>query len=96
MIRKPSADWAHRELAAVRTVQNAAGFAKGGVQIARSGAYFARGLFCWFFAILWGFAALAGGLFAGSLPTFLGVGAMAALMGWSGLRAFARARGSCT
>jgi hypothetical protein len=94
MIQKPSAEWGYREDAVVRTVQNAAGFAKGGVKVARGGVHFARGLFCWFFAILWGFAALAGGLFAGSLPTLVGVGAMAALMGWGGRRAFAKARQS--
>lgn len=52
-----------------------------------------RGLICWSFALLWGFAALAGGLLAGSLPTLLGVGAMAAFMAWSGKRLFAKARG---
>jgi hypothetical protein len=43
-------------------------------------------------AILWGWAALAGGLFAGSLPTLVGVGAMAAFMAWAGRRAFRKAR----
>ena len=51
-----------------------------------------RGLLCFFFAILWGFAALAGGLLAGNLPTLIGVGAMAAFMAWAGRRAFAKAR----
>jgi hypothetical protein len=94
MVRKPSTDWQYGDDTVVRTVQTATGFARGGVKVARSGAHFARGLFCAFFAILWGFAALAGGLFAGSLPTFVGVGAMAAFMAWAGRRAFAKARES--
>jgi hypothetical protein len=48
-------------------------------------------VFCFFLAGIWGFAALAAGL-GGSLPTFIGVGAMAALMGWAGKRALATAR----
>ncbi|EIZ85448.1 hypothetical protein WYO_1814 [Methylobacterium sp. GXF4] len=52
-----------------------------------------RGVLCWGVAPLWGFAALAGGLLAGSLPTLLGVGAMAAFMAWSCKWLFAKARG---
>jgi hypothetical protein len=52
-----------------------------------------HGVFCYFFVALWGFAAIASGL-AGSLPSFVGIGAMAALMGWWGTRAFAKARGT--
>ena len=92
MIRKPSADRHYGEDALVRSVQAAAGLAKGGAKVARSGGHFALGLLCSFFAVLWGFAALAGGLFAGSMPTFVGVGGMAALMAWGGRRAFAKAR----
>jgi hypothetical protein len=92
MIQKPSAEWRFGEDALVRRLQNATDYAKGGIKVARSGGHFARGLVCWFFAILWGFAALAGGLFAGSLPTFLGVGAMAAFVAWGGRRAFSKAR----
>jgi hypothetical protein len=92
MIRKPPADWQRRdEGAAVRTVRTASTVVTGSARAARRGGHFVRGLFCFFFAILWGFAALAGGL-AGSLPTFIGVGAMAALMAWGGRRAFAKAR----
>jgi hypothetical protein len=50
-----------------------------------------RGLFCYFFAALWGFAALASGL-GGSLPSVIGIGAMAAFMFWAGNRSFAKAR----
>ena len=57
----------------------------------RRGGHVVRGLFCYFFAILWGFAALASGL-AGSLPSLIGVGAMAPFMVWGGRRAFAKAR----
>ncbi|WP_375462771.1 hypothetical protein [uncultured Methylobacterium sp.] len=90
MIRKPSEAWG-RESPVVTTVRRAA---LGGAAAARAGQYYARGLFLWSFALLWGFAALAGGLFAGSLPTFVGVGALAAWMAWSGTRMFAKARGS--
>lgn len=92
MIRKPPADWQRAESAPVRTVRTVVDVATRGKRVARRGGHFARGLFCFFFAILWGFAALAGGLLAGSLPTFIGVGAMAALMAWGGRRAFAKAR----
>jgi hypothetical protein len=91
MIRKPPADWQRGESTAVRTARTAAEFAQGGARLARAGGNFARGLFCFFFALLWGFAAL-GGLLAGSIPTFIGVGAMAALMAWAGNRAFKKAR----
>ena len=92
MIRKPPADWQPLdEGAAVRTVRTAAAVAKGGVSVARRGGHALRGLFCYFFAALWGFAALASGLAMG-LPSFIGIGAMAAFMFWPGTRAFAKAR----
>ncbi|GEM_PF-4487849 len=89
MIRKPVQPWG-RESALVGHARTAAA---AGAAAARAGTYYIRGLICWAFALLWGFAALAGGLVAGSLPTLLGVGAMAALMAWSGTRMFAKARG---
>ena len=93
MIRKPTADWQRRdEGAAVRTVRTAAAVAKGGANVARRGGHAARGLACYFFAILWAFTGLAGGLATGSLPTIIGVGAMVAFMVWAGHRAFAKAR----
>jgi hypothetical protein len=92
MIRKPPADWQGEDGAAVRTVRTAVGAARSGARVARRGGHVACGLFCWFFAILWGLAALAGGLIGGSLPTLVGVGAMAGLMAWGGARAFAKAR----
>ncbi len=92
MVRKPSADWQYGQDPLVRTVQTTAGVAKGSVNLARRGGHLARGLLCWFLAIVWGWAALAGGLFAGSLPTLVGVGAMAAFMAWAGRRAFRKAR----
>jgi hypothetical protein len=92
MIRKPTADWQqHDDGAAVRTVRTAAAVAKGGAKLARGGVHVARGLGCYFFAALWGFAAIASGL-GGSLPSFIGIGAMAAFMVWAGNRAFAKAR----
>ena len=92
MIRKPPADWqGPDEGAAVRTVRTASAVAKGSVSVARRGGNAVRGLLCYFFAILWGFAAIASGL-GGSLPSFIGIGAMAAFMVWLGRRAFAKAR----
>jgi hypothetical protein len=92
MIRKPSADWQRLdEGTAVRTVRTAATVAKGSVRVAQVGGHAARGLLCYFFAILWGFAAIASGL-SGSLPSLIGIGAMAAFMVWAGRRAFAKAR----
>ena len=92
MIRKPPADWQHGESAPVRTVRTVVSAASRGTRVARRGGHFVRGLLCFFFAILWGFAALSGGLLAGNLPTLIGVGAMAAFMAWAGRRAFAKAR----
>ena len=92
MIRKPPAGWQPlNEGAAVRTVRTAAAVAKGSVTVARRGWHAMRGLLCYFFAAIWGFAAIASGL-AGSLPSFIGIGAMAAFMVWAGGRAFAKAR----
>ena len=92
MIRKPSTDWRHlNEGAAVRTVRTAAAVAKGSARVAQRGGHAARGLLCYFFAALWGFAAIASGL-GGSLPSVIGIGAMAAFMFWAGNRAFAKAR----
>ena len=93
MIRKPPADWQQlNEGAAVRTVRTAAAVAKGSARVARRGGHALRGLLCYFFAILWGFAGIAGGLATGSLPSIIGIGAMAAFMFWAGHRAFAKAR----
>jgi hypothetical protein len=92
MIRKPPGDWQRRdEGATVRTVRTAAAVAAGSVTVARRGGHALRGLVCYFFAIIWGFAAIASGL-SGSLPSLIGIGAMAALMVWVGGRAFAKAR----
>jgi hypothetical protein len=91
MIRKPPADWQHGESAPVQTIRTVASAASHGTRVARRGVHFVRGLLCFFFAAIWGFAALAGGLVGGSLPTLIGVGAMAAFMAWAGRRAFAKA-----
>jgi hypothetical protein len=92
MIRKPPADWQQfNEGVAVRTVRTAAVVAKGSANVAQRGVHAMRGLICYGFAALWGFAAIASGL-AGSLPSFIGIGAMAAFMVWAGNRAFAKAR----
>jgi hypothetical protein len=91
MIRKPPADWQPRESAAAKAVRSAARAGQQGARVARRGSHVLRGLVCFFFAIMWGLPALVGGLF-GSMTTFFGVGALAALMAWAGLRAFAKAR----
>jgi hypothetical protein len=92
MIRKPPADWQQfNEGVAVRTVRTAAVVAKGSANVAQRGVHAMRGLICYGFAALWGFAAIASGL-GGSLPSFIGIGAMAAFMVWAGNRAFAKAR----
>jgi hypothetical protein len=92
MIRKPTAAWQQStEGAAVRTVRTASAVAKGGARLALGGVHAVRGVFCYFFAAIWGFAAIASGL-GGSLPSLIGIGAMAAFMVWAGNRAFAKAR----
>ena len=92
MIRKPPANWQEStEGAAVRTVRTAAAVAKGSAEVARRGGHAVRGLVCFFFAAVWGFVAFASGL-GGSLPSIIGIGAMAAFMVWAGRRAFAKAR----
>jgi hypothetical protein len=92
MIRKPPADWQQlNEGAGVRTVRAASAVAKGSATVARRGGHALRGVVCYAFAIIWGFAALASGL-AGSLPSLIGIGAMAAFMVWYGRRSFAKAR----
>ena len=91
MIRKSPENWQPRdEGTAVRTVRTAAAVAKGGARVASGGVHALRGVGCYFFAALWGFAAIASGL-GGSLPSFIGIGAMAAFMVWAGNRAFAKA-----
>ena len=93
MIRKPPANWNRLdEGAAIRTVRSASAVAEGGVKVARRGGHVVRGLLCYFFAIIWGFAGIASGLATGSLPSIIGIGAMAAFMFWAGGRAFAKAR----
>jgi hypothetical protein len=93
MIRKPPADWQPLdEGVAIRMVRTAAAVAKGSAGVARRGGHAVRGLLCYFFAIIWGFTGIAGGLATGSLPSIIGVGAMSAFMVWVGRRAFAKAR----
>jgi hypothetical protein len=93
MIRKPSADWQRfDEGATVRTVRTAAAVAQSGARVAQSGVHVMRGVICYAFAALWGFAAIMSGLGLG-LPSFIGIGAMAYGMFWLGNRAFAKARG---
>jgi len=93
MIRKPPANWQREESSAVNAMRGAVDVAQGSVKVAKTGGHYLRGMICWAFALIWGFAALAAGLVGGSLPTFIGVGAMAAGMAWMGNRAFAKARG---
>jgi len=93
MIRKPPADWNRLDQgAAIRTVRTVSAVATGGARMARRGGHVARGLVCYFFATIWGFAGIASGLATGSLPSIIGIGVMAAFMFWAGNRAFAKAR----
>ena len=66
MIRKPPANWQREESRAITAARAAAGIAQGGAKVVRRGSSFALGLFCYFFAALWGFSALAAGL---AMPT---------------------------
>jgi hypothetical protein len=92
MIRKPPADWNRLDDgAAIRAARTASAVAQGGARVARRGGHAIGGLICFFFAAIWGFAAIASGL-AGSLPSLIGIGTMAAFMVWLGRRAFAKAR----
>ena len=94
MIRKPPAGWQQRdEGAAIRTVRTAAAVANGGAQAARRGGHAVAGVVCYFFAAIWGFAGIVGGIAMGSLPSIIGIGAMSALIFWAGRRSFAKARG---
>jgi hypothetical protein len=96
MIRKPPANWQRPdEGATIRTVRTAAAVAKGGVDVARRGGHAVRGMICFLFAVIWGFAAVASGL-SGNLPSLIGIGAMAAFMVWAGRRAFRKARAAST
>ena len=92
MIRKPPASWQQREEGtAVRTIRAATAVAKGSGDVVQRTGSAVQGLICYAFAALWGFAAIASGL-SGSLPSLIGIGAMAAFMVWAGRRAFAKAR----
>lgn len=92
MIRKPAADWGRSEEgAAVRAIRSASAVAQGGARVARRGRSAVMGVICYFFAAIWGFAALASGL-TGSIPSLVGIGAMAAGAFWMGQRSFAKAR----
>jgi hypothetical protein len=87
MIRKPPTT-SRRESAGGVDLR---AMATGGVTIARAGSYYLRGLICWGFALLWGCAALGAGA-AGDVVTFIGVGTMAAAMGWIGRRIIVKAQ----
>jgi len=90
MIRKPPADWNRRDdSAVVRTVRTASAVAKGGAEVARRGQQVVAGVISFIFAAIWGFVAIVSGL--DSLPSFFGIGAMAAFAFWMGCRAFAKA-----
>jgi hypothetical protein len=91
MIRKPPADWNRTdEGAAVRTVRTAATVAKGSAEVARRGQQAIAGLMCFVFAAIWAPLAIMSGL-DGSLPSFIGIGALAASAVWLGCRAFVKA-----
>ena len=93
MIRKPPADW---QRGGKRRGPNGPRRLRrrhhGSASVARRGGHVVRGLVCFFFAIIWGFAALAGGCWPAACRPSSAVGAMAAFMFWAGHRAFAKAR----
>ena len=91
MIRKPSQDWHRRESASVATLRASAAAAGQGLAVARTGTLYLRALVLWAIAAVWGFAALAAGA-SGSLPTFIGVGAMACGAAYAGRRALVKAQ----
>lgn len=91
MIRKPPSALLE-EGGLVRTLDRARSVADRGRTAARAGSFYLRGLFCWGFALLWGFAALGAGL-CGDVGSFLGIGLMAAGVAWMGRRMFAKAQG---
>lgn len=92
MIRKPPPDW-NREKAPVVAARRAADVASVGVSAGRGLIYFVRAGLFGFFALIWGWAGLAAGLIGGSLPTLIGVGGVAVLMGWLAKRNFDKALG---
>ena len=87
MIRKPPIA-SRRENAADVDLR---AMATGCVAVARAGSYYLRGLICCGFALLWGCAALAAGA-TGDVVTFIGVGTMAAAVGWIGKRMIFKAQ----
>ena len=92
MIRKPSENWQQRnEGAAIRTVRTASAIATDGAKLARGGVHALRGIGCYCFAALWGFAAIMSTL-TGGLQGGIFIGALAAFMVWRGNKAFAKAR----
>ncbi|MGX7703782.1 hypothetical protein [Methylobacterium sp. Gmos1] len=96
MIRKPPAGFGRKSAGALR-LEDLQTAARHGSALAQAGRYYLAGLVCWGFALLWGFAALAAGATGSGLPTFVGVGGMAAAMAWNGRRLFAKARAArCT
>ncbi|QQO13090.1 hypothetical protein JJB99_27175 [Bradyrhizobium diazoefficiens] len=92
MIRKPAATWGQPDDdRVVRTVRTASAAAETSYSLAQRGGTAIVGLILYGSAALWGFAAIVSGL-AGSLPSFIGIGAMAAFAFWGGRKAFAKAR----
>lgn len=89
MIQKPRGDWQQEPVG----VSAARAAWTGGTATVRSGGHVVRGVVCAGVALLWGFVAIAAGL-GGSLPTLIGVGAMALGMAWAAKRAFTRAGGA--
>jgi len=90
MIRKPPADWNRvEESATVRAVRAVSAATKGGARAAERGGQFAQGLICYFSAAAFVFVSIPA---MASPPTFILVGAMAAVMVWLGTRAIRKAR----
>lgn len=89
MIRKPAIQTQRQDAVGA----NLKAVMGGGFAVVRTGSYYLRGLICWGFALLWGFAALAAGVFGGDFVTFICVGTLAVVMAWFGTRMFIKAHG---
>jgi hypothetical protein len=94
MIREPPADWNREKAPMANTVvRQAADVASAGASAARSLLWFARAVFCGFFALIWGWAGLAAGLIGGNLVTLIGAGGAGVLMAWLAKRSIDKALG---
>ena len=77
-------------------VRQAADVASAGASAGRRLLWFARAVFCGFFALIWGWAGLAAGLIGGNVVTLIGAGGAGGagvLMAWLAKRSIDKALG---